>query len=85
MLRVFTFDMNEMRPAEAEVWMQHLQERFPKDEIVAFPKQLGHIGYDYYDYLKLKNWVKTAERKLKEMEVWYEDKSKRKEISANDK
>lgn len=83
MLRVFTFDMNKMSPAEAEIWVQHLQERFCGDEIVAFPKQLGHIGYDYHDYLKLKNWVKIAERKLKEMEVWYANKSKSEEISAN--
>ena len=85
MLRVFTFDMDKIRPDEARMWMQHLQKRFRRDEIVAFPRQLGHIGYNYDNYLKLKEWVEVAQRKLKEMEVWYEDKSERKEISANDK
>ncbi len=85
MLRVFTFDMDKIKPAEATMWVQYLQKRFHRDEIVAFPRQLGHMGYSRYDYLQLKEWIEAAQRKLKEMEVWYEDKSKRKEISANDK
>ena len=85
MLRVFTFDKNEMCTKEVHMWKQHLEDVFQGDEIVIFPKQLGRIEYNYHNYLILKGWVEAAERKLKEMEVWYEDKSEPEEIPADGK
>lgn len=72
MLRIFMFDIDKCTAHEVSILYRSLRKTFPRDKVFMFPKQIEMIENNYHSYLALKEWIKVAERKLKEIEKRFE-------------